>query len=161
MNFFSTQNSKSYFQRHNFLPFSPTLKLTVEEVEYYKDAVACLNHEPGMLPCNINHIEVTNCLEYLPCAIGIHFWNFWRLFDVFPNDIDNKDVLTHDIALILTILRLVRTCSKNSTIELYESTAAPQLNGYLVHVVLLLVITRRVIPYIGTLLQEILPMLKP
>jgi transposase len=126
-------HSLAWYYRKNGKPYRNTLinfgKLTVEEVEYYKDAVACLNHEPGMLPCNINNIEVTNCLEYLPCAIGIHFWNFWRLFDVFPNDIANKDVSTHDIALILTILRLVRTCSKNSTVELYESTAAPQLIG--------------------------------
>ena len=106
-------------------------KLTNDEIEHYKNTIACLNHDPNYIPCNINEVEVDQSLEYLPCAIGIHFWDYWELSDVFPKEENRKDVLSSDIAKILTTLRFVQICSKSYTTKLYNETTLPLLTGIL------------------------------
>ena len=104
-------------------------KLSDEEIEYYKDAIACLNLEANMFPCNIKEVEVKQSLEYLSCAVGIHFWKYWKLKHVFPTDRNNKEVSLHDIVMILTGLRFVQSCSKSRTTQLYNETVLSQLTG--------------------------------
>lgn len=104
-------------------------RLNEYEVEYYKNTIACMNDEPHVIPCNINRVFVRNSKEYLSCAVGIHFWDFWELSSVFEKSTSQKKVSTTDIAKILTILRLVKPCSKNFTTGLYPETCLPELVG--------------------------------
>ena len=104
-------------------------KLASDEIEYYKDAVACINHDPDIFPCNINKIEVNQSLTYLPCALGIHFWNYWNLSKILPTEKGRKKVSTNDIAMILTALRFVQNTSKSYSTALYEETSLPTLTG--------------------------------
>jgi transposase len=82
-----------------------------------------------MFPCNINKLFVRNSKEYLSCAVGEHFWNYWELSTVYNGYSDQKDVKTSDIAKILTALRFVQTCSKSYTTKLYPETCLEQLTG--------------------------------
>ena len=121
-----------YFRKNN-KPFREVIKhlgvLDEDEVGFYKNSIACLNKDPGMFPCNINKVFVRNSNEYLSCAIGIHFWDYWDLSAVFPNHSNHKEVKTSDIAKILTAMRLVQNCSKTFTTKLYQETCLPQLTG--------------------------------
>ena len=123
----------AWYFRKNGKPFRDIIKhlgrLNEYEVQFYKNSIACLNKKPHVLPCNINEVFVRESNEYLSCAIGIHFWNYWELSAIFKKDLEQKEVSTADIAKILTILRLVRPSSKNFTTELYRETCLPQLVG--------------------------------
>jgi transposase len=123
----------AWYFRKDGKPFRNVIKhlghLNEYEVEYYQNTIACLNNEPHVIPCNINRVFVRNSKEYISCAVGIHFWDYWELSTVFKNSTDQKDVSTTDIAKILTILRLVKPCSKNFTTGLYPETCLPQLVG--------------------------------
>ena len=123
----------AWYFRKNGKPFRDIIKhlgrLNEYEVQFYKNSIACLNKKPHVLPCNINEVFVRESNEYLSCAIGIHFWNYWGLSAIFKKKLDQKKVSTADIAKILTILRLVRPSSKNFTTELYRETCMPQLIG--------------------------------
>ena len=123
----------AWYFRKDGKPFRDVIKhlgrLDEYGLEYYKNAIACLNNEPHVIPCNIERVFVRNSKEYLSCAVGIHFWDYWELSTVFKTDSDQKEVSTADIAKILTTLRLVRPCSKTSTTELYPQTCLPQLVG--------------------------------
>lgn len=99
------------------------------EIEFYKNGIACLNEDPDMFPCNINKVFVRNSNEYLSCAIGAHFWDYWDLSSVFRNHSDHKEVKTSDMAKILTSMRMVQNCSKSFTTKLYQKTCLPQLTG--------------------------------
>jgi hypothetical protein len=119
-----------YFRKNN-KPARNIIKhlgaLDEYEIEFYKNSIACLNEDPDMFPCNINKLLVRNSNEYLPCAIGIHFWDYWDLSTVFKDNSDQKDVQTFDVAKILTVLRLIQNCSKSFTTKLYQETCLPQL----------------------------------
>lgn len=121
----------AWYYRKNKKPFRDILKhlgrLEPDEVEYYNNCIACLNHDPEMFPCNIKKLSVQNSYEYLPCAVGLHFWNYWNLSTVFNKNTNRKEVSTSDIALILTTLRFVQTCSKSYTAKLYRETTLPLL----------------------------------
>jgi len=123
----------AWYYRKNKKPYRNIIqnlgKLTNDEIEHYRNSIACLNHEPNYIPCNIKEVAVDQSLEYLPCAIGIHFWDYWKLSDVFPQQEDDKIVLTNDIATILTTLRFVQVCSKSYTTKLYTETTLAQLTG--------------------------------
>ena len=123
----------AWYFRKNGKPFRNIIKhlgrLNEYEVQFYKNSIACLNKEPHVFPCKINEVFVRESNEYLSCAIGIHFWNYWELSAIFKKDLEQKEVSTADIAKILTILRLVRPSSKNFTTELYRETCLPQLVG--------------------------------
>ena len=123
----------AWYFRKNKKPVRKTLKnlgtLTEIDIEHYKNSIACLNNEPHMFPCNINKLIVTKSNEYLSCAVGKYFWDYWDLSAVFNDDSEKKDVSTGVIALILTVIRLVQPCSKNFTIKLYNETCLQQLTG--------------------------------
>ncbi len=123
----------AWYFRKDRRPFRDIIKhlgrLDEYEVEYYKRGVACLNNDPSMLPCNINEISVQNSKEYLSCAAGIHFWDYWNLSAVFIEDSKRKEIKTSEIAKILTALRFVQSSSKSFTAELYQETTLPQLTG--------------------------------
>jgi len=125
----------AWYYRKNKKPFRDILKhlgrLEPDEIEYYNNCIACLNHDPEMFPCNIKKLSVQNSYEYLPCALGIHFWNYWNLSTVFNKNTNRKEVSTNYIALILTSLRFIQTCSKSYTTKLYKETTLPQLTGIL------------------------------
>jgi transposase len=121
-----------YFRKNN-KPFRQIIKhlgrLDEYEVGFYKNSISCLNHDPDMFPCNINKLFVRNSNEYLSCAVGIHFWDYWKLSTVFDDHSNRKEVKTSNIAKILTVMRFVQTCSKSFTTELYRETSLPQLTG--------------------------------
>lgn len=121
-----------YFRR-NKKPVRKIIKhlgtLDEYEVEYYQNGIACLNNDPDIFPCNINKLFVRNSNEYLSCAVGIHFWDYWELSNVFSDHSERKGVKTSDIAKILTAMRFVQSCSKSFTTELYRETCLPQLTG--------------------------------
>ena len=123
----------AWYFRKNKKPVRDIIKhlgtLDEYEVEYYKKSISCLNREPDMFPCNINKLFVRNSKEYLSCAVGAHFWNYWELSTVYNDYSDQKDVKTSDIAKILTALRFVQTCSKSYTTKLYRETCLEQLTG--------------------------------
>lgn len=123
----------AWYYRENQKPYRNTLRnlgtLTDEEVHHYKIAVDFLNKDPNTLLCNIDEVIVENSQEYLPCAIGNYFWDFWELSEIIDNDSGNKNIATSDIAKILTIIRWVQTCSKSMTSQLYSDTCLPQLTG--------------------------------
>lgn len=123
----------AWYYRKNNKPYRNIIinlgKLTKSEIEYYKNCLACLNRDPDMFPCHIKKITVQHSLEYLSCAVGIHFWNEWNLSTIFPRQTDKKEVSTNDLALILTTLRFVQTCSKTYTTHLYTETTLPALTG--------------------------------
>lgn len=101
----------AWYFRKNGKPFRDIIKhlwrLSEYEVQFYKNSIACLNKKPHVLPCNINEVFVRESSEYLSCAIGIHFWNYWELSAIFKKDLNQKEVSTADLSKILTILRLV------------------------------------------------------
>lgn len=121
-----------YFRKNN-KPFRNIIKylgkLNEYEIEYYKNSVACLNEDTDVFPCNINKLFVRNSNEYLSCAIGIHFWDYWDLSSVFKDNSDHKDVQTSVVAKILTVMRLIQNCSKSFTTKLYQETCLAQLTG--------------------------------
>ena len=123
----------AWYYRKNNKPYRDIIKnlgkLTSDEIEYYKDAVGCINFDPDLFPCNINKIEVSQSLAYLPCALGIHFWNYWNLSTILPTEKGRKNVSTNDIAMILTALRFVQNTSKSYSTALYEETTLPALTG--------------------------------
>jgi len=123
----------AWYYRKNKKPYRDTLKhlgkLSNEEVARYKIGIDYLNQNSNIMLCNINDVVVRNSYEYLPCAIGNYFWNFWELSKVLGNGSDRKNVATSDMAKILTIIRWVQTCSKSYTAELYSETCLPQLTG--------------------------------
>jgi transposase len=123
----------AWYFRKNKKPFRNIIKhlgaLDEYEVEFYKNSIACLNEDSDMFPCNINKVFVRNSNEYLSCALGIHFWDYWDLSSVFHDHSDQKEVKTSDIAKILTAIRWVQSCSKNFTSKLYQETCLPQLTG--------------------------------
>ena len=121
-----------YFRKNN-KPFRQTIKylgrLSEYEIEYYKNSIACLNNVPHVFPCNIHKVFVRKSSEYLSCAVGIHFWDYWSLSTVFKDNSDQRDAKTSDIAKILTVMRLIQSCSKSFTTRLYQETCLPQLTG--------------------------------
>jgi hypothetical protein len=123
----------AWYYRKNKKPYRDTLKhlgkLTNEEVARYKIGIDYLNQTSNIMLCNIKDVVVRDSYEYLPCAIGNYFWNFWELSKVLGNGSDRKNVATSDMAKILTIIRWVQTCSKSYTVELYSETCLPQLTG--------------------------------
>lgn len=123
----------AWYFRKDKKPFRDIIKhlgvLDEYGVEYYKRGIACLNNEHGMLPCNINNISVQNSKEYLSCAVGIHFWDYWNLSIVIREESERKEVKTSDIARILTAMRFVQSSSKSFTAELYRETTLAQLTG--------------------------------
>lgn len=123
----------AWYYRKNNKPYRNIIKglgkLASDEIEYYKDAVACINHDPDIFPCNIDKIEVTQSLTYLPCAVAIHFWNYWKLSKILPPEQGKKKVSTNDVAMILTALRFVQNTSKSYSTALYEETSLPTLTG--------------------------------
>lgn len=104
-------------------------KLDGYEIEFYRNSIACLNHDPEIFPCNLNTLSVQKSNEYLSCAVGIHFWDYWGLSAVFGNHSSLREVKTSDMARILTAMRFVQTCSKTWTTELYPDTCLYQLTG--------------------------------
>jgi len=104
-------------------------RLKESEIDYYRNAVACINNDPVVFPCKLDQLRVRVSRDYLPSAIGNHFWNHWELFSVFQDLQSRKEVSTNDIAKILTIIRLVKPSSKSYTIELYPETCLPELIG--------------------------------
>ncbi len=123
----------AWYFRKDKKPFRDIIKHlgTLDEygVEYYKRGIACLNNEAGMLPCDINKVFVQNSKEYLSCAVGIHFWDYWNLSTVFRDESERKEVKTSDIARILTAMRFVQSSSKSFTAELYKETCLSELTG--------------------------------
>lgn len=123
----------AWYFRKNSKPYRNIIKhlgkLTSDEVKYYKDAVACINRDPEIVPCNINKIEVNQSFAYLPCALGVHFWNYWNLSEILPTEKGRKGVSTHDIAMVLTALRFVQNTSKTYSTVLYTETSLPILTG--------------------------------
>lgn len=123
----------AWYYRKNKKPYRHTLKhlgkLTNEEITRYQIGIDYLNQDSNVMLCNIKDVVVRDSYEYLPCAIGNYFWNFWELSKVLGNGSDRKDVATSDIAQILTIIRWVQTCSKSYTAELYSETCLSQLTG--------------------------------
>jgi transposase len=121
-----------YFRKNN-KPLRHIIKhlgrLDEYEIEFYQNSIACLNAEPGMFPCNINKLFVWESNEYLSCAIGAHFWDYWDLSTVLADNSTQKEVRTSDIAKILAVMRFVQTCSKSFTAKLYRETCLPQLTG--------------------------------
>lgn len=123
----------AWYFRKNRKPFRQIIKhlgrLNESEVQFYKNSIACLNHEAQMFPCNINNVFVRQSKQYLSCAVGVHFWDYWHLSSIFKDVSDQKEVRIADIAKILTVLRFVKPCSKKFTTELYPETCLPQLTG--------------------------------
>jgi len=118
------------YYRVNNKPVRETIKnlgcLSEQEIAYYSNTVACLNNDNGYFPCNLNNITIKKSNDYLSCAIALHFWDYWRLNEVFDSEI-NKDVPTAKIAQILSALRFVQLCSKSYSSRLYTQTTLPQL----------------------------------
>ncbi len=118
------------YYRINNKPVRETIKnlgcLSEQEIAYYSNTVACLNNDNGYFPCNLNNITIKKSNDYLSCAIALHFWDYWRLNEVFDSEI-NKDVPTAKIAQILSALRFVQLCSKSYSSRLYTQTTLPQL----------------------------------
>ncbi len=123
----------AWYFRENNKPVRNIIKhlgrLDEYEIEFYKNSIACLNEDHEVFPCNINKLFVRNSNEYLSCAIGIHFWDYWNLSTVFKDNSGQKEVQTSDVAKILTVLRLIESCSKSFTTKLYQETCLPQLTG--------------------------------
>jgi hypothetical protein len=103
--------------------------LDASEIEYYKSAVSCLNHDGGYFPCKLSQVSVNESKEYLSCAVGLHFWDFWDLSPVFNSSAPQKDVPTADMAKILTTLRFVQASSKSLSTKLYKDTTLEELTG--------------------------------
>jgi hypothetical protein len=123
----------AWYFRKSGKPFREIIKylgrLDAYEVDFYQNSVACLNRESHVLPCNITRVFVRKSNEYLSCAVGLHFWDHWKLATVFKEESAKKDSSTADIAKILTVLRLVKPTSKTFTTKLYPETCLPQLVG--------------------------------
>jgi len=122
----------AWYYRKDKKPYRENLKnlgvLNQGEIERYKLGVAYLNNEKNVDLCNIDKVEVTDSKDYLPCAVGAHFWKAWELSSVFPAT-SKRAICTSDIAMILTIIRWVQTCSKSLSTELYPETCLPELTG--------------------------------
>ena len=99
----------AWYYRKNNKPVRHIIKhlgrLTPEEIDFYKQSVACLNKVSHMYPCNVKQLCVQESKEYLSCAVGSHFWEYWRLSSVFADGDkgSQKEVRTADIAKILTL----------------------------------------------------------
>ena len=123
----------AWYFRKGGKPFRNLIKhlgqLDEKEIAHYKNTVACLNNEPHVIPCNIKNLTVRDSKQYLSCAVGIHFWDYWQLSSVFKQTSDQKDVSIADLAKILTVLRFVKPSSKSFTTELYPETCLPHLVG--------------------------------
>lgn len=123
----------AWYYRINNKPYRKTLKnlgkLTHDQLSRYQTAVDFMNMKPNTQLYNLDEIEVINSQEYLPCAIGNFFWDFWQLSNIIDNTTIHKDVATADIAKILTIFRWFQTCSKSMTTQIYHDTCLPQLTG--------------------------------
>lgn len=104
-------------------------RLKESETEFYKNAVACVNNDSTVFPCRLDKLRVQTSRDYLPSAVGNHFWDHWELASVFQGSSDQKEVSTGDIAKILTIIRIVKPSSKSFTTELYPETCLPELVG--------------------------------
>lgn len=126
-------HSLAWYYRINSKPHRDVLKhlgkLTNEEVDYYRRAVDCMNREPNTVPCHINDMSITESKKYLSCAVGLHFWDYWKLSSVFDNYSAEKDIQTSDVAKILTVIRLAGACSKNFSTKLFEDTSLPALTN--------------------------------
>ncbi len=104
-------------------------KLEETEIEYYKNAVNCINNDPMTFPCKLDQLRVQESRDYLSSAIGSHFWNYWELSSVFQESPNQKNVSIGDIAKILTIIRMVKPSSKSYTTDLFPETCLPELVG--------------------------------
>jgi len=125
----------AWYYRKNKKPVRHIIKhlghLTPDEIHFYQHSVACLNAAPSLYPCDVTQLCVQESKAYLSCAVGHYFWEYWGLSCVFaPYDNHAQtDVSTADIAKILTLLRYVRPCSKQSSTALYRETCLPELTG--------------------------------
>ncbi len=125
----------AWYYRKNNKPIRHIIKhlgrLTHEEIDFYKKSLACVNNVSHIYPCNVKQLCVRESKEYLSCAIGVHFWEQWRLSSVFADHdtASQAEVSCANIAKILTIIRYVRPCSKHLSTELYRETCLPQLIG--------------------------------
>ena len=123
----------AWYYRKDNKPFRHVLKnlghLNNDEIEYYRNAIACLNQEPQVYPCHLETLSVRVSHDYLGCALALHFWDHWQLSAVFKEPLNRKDVSTGDVARILTALRFVKPGSQKSSVELYADTCLPQLTG--------------------------------
>ena len=121
----------AWYYRKDGKPFRDVIKhlgrLTENEIEHYKNSVACLNNENYVFPCNIKKISVQNSKDFLSCSVGEHFWDHWDLSSVFKANSNKKSASTADIAKIPTLLRFFQPCSKSLTTELYNDTCLPEI----------------------------------
>jgi transposase len=123
--------SLAWYYREYKKPFRNILKnlgkLNQNEIEHYSKAVDCMNRENGVRPCKMDQLYVRESKSYLSCAVGLHFWDHWKLSSVFDNYSKKKDVQTSDIAKILTVMRLTKPSSKNFTTEIFNETVLARL----------------------------------
>jgi hypothetical protein len=128
-----TYYSIAWYYRKDKKPYRDILKrlgkLSIKEIAYYQRCIDCLNLKPEAEPCNINDVEPLESYEYLSCAIGLHFWDYWQLSSVFNINSSKKDIQTCDVAKILTTIRLSKVASKSLTAEYYKETCLSLLTG--------------------------------
>jgi len=128
-----TYYSIAWYYRNDKKPYRDILKrlgkLSIKEIAYYQRCIDCLNLKPEAEPCNINDVEPLESYEYLSCAIGLHFWDYWQLSSVFNINSSKKDIQTCDVAKILTAIRLSKVASKSLTAEYYKETCLSLLTG--------------------------------
>lgn len=123
----------AWYFRKNGKPYRNVIqnlgRLEDAEIEYYKNAVACINSDTTVFPCKLDQLKVRASKEYLPLAIGNYLWDHWELSSVFQPSSAQKEVSTANIAKILTVIRLIKPSSKRHTTELYPETCLPELIG--------------------------------
>lgn len=122
----------AWYYRKNKKPIRETLKhlgkLTSQEVEHYQQSIACLNQDPQYVSCYLPQVFVRESKDYLPYAVGLYLWDFWRLSAVFQEDLSrSKEITTGEMAQVLTLMRPVEACSKSLTAKIFSHTCLPEL----------------------------------
>jgi transposase len=102
--------------------------LTEPEVQSYKNMIRALNDGSASF-CNVDQLEFAAKKDFLNVSVLLEIWNQLGLSKVFQSPPTQKEVSTEQMAITLTLSRLLNPSSGFQTIAWFKGTLLPELLG--------------------------------
>lgn len=102
--------------------------LTEPEVQSYKNILKALNDGSSSF-CNVAELEYVAKKDFLNVAVLFEIWHQLGLSSVFQSPPNQKEMSTEQMAIALTLSRLLKPSSGFQTIAWFRGTLLPELLG--------------------------------
>lgn len=103
--------------------------LTESEAQSYRNMLKALNDGCTTF-CDIEQLEYSASKDFLNVAVLLDIWHQLGLSSVFQSPQNQKEVSTEQMAIALTLSRLLKPSSGFQTIAWFKGTELPELLGF-------------------------------